>query len=175
MCPRVDEGLTGLAPPQMILLLKFVRVLALGAWVGAIVYFAAVVTAAGFAALASPDEAGVLVGFTLGGLHRMGLVLAALFVIASVALAKSLKAWIDPAMLGVILMALLTMASQYQVMPRLVALRDQMVSVAKTPSSDPRRAEFDRLHSVTVDLEGAVLMIGLIALFLTVREDQSPA
>ena len=171
----MDEGLRGLAPSEMSLLLKFVRVLALGGWLGAIVYFAAVVTAGGFAVLASPDEAGVLVGFTLGGLHRMGLVLAALFVIASVAAAKSLKAWIDPATLGVIVMALLTMASQYQVMPRMAALRSQMVSVAKTPLNDPRRTEFDRLHSLTVDLEGAVLVIGLIALFLRVRQDQSPA
>jgi hypothetical protein len=44
-----------------------------------------------------------------------------------------------------------------------------MVSVAATPASDPRHAEFDRLHGISVDLEGAVLLIGFVALFLTVR------
>ena len=159
----------------MSLLLQFVRVLALGGWVGAIVYFAAVVTREGFAVLASPDEAGVLVGSTLTGLHVMGLVAAAIFVMASVVLAKNLKAFVQPAVLGVILMALLTMASQYHVMPLMAGLRSQMGSVERTPSSDPRRVEFDRLHSTSVDLEGAVVVIGLIALFLTLREDQSPA
>jgi len=53
------------------------------------------------------------------------------------------------------------------------ALRTQMVSVDTTPASDPRRAEFDRLHGISVDLEGAVLLIGLVALFLTIRERAS--
>ena len=50
------------------------------------------------------------------------------------------------------------------------ALRRQMGSVEATPSTDPRRAEFDRLHSVSVDLEGAVLVIGLVSFFLATRE-----
>ena len=154
--------------------LQFVRVLALGGWVGAIVYFAAVVTKGAFAVLGSPDEAGELVRFTLGGLHGMGLVAAAIFVMASVALSRDLQALLRPAVLGVILMALLTMASQYHVMPRMAGLRGQMGSVENTPASDPRRAEFDRLHIASVDIEGAVLVIGLIAFILTVREDQSP-
>lgn len=159
----------------MSFLLKFVRALALGAWIGAILYFAAVVTEEAFAVLPNRDEAGLLVGFTLGGLHVMGLIAAAVFVIASVALAKSLKAFLQPAVLGVILMALLTTVSQYHVMPRMAGLRSQMGSVEGTPASDPRRAEFDHLHSASVDMEGAVLVIGLVALFLTLRADQSPA
>jgi len=163
--------------------LRFVRTLALGAWVGAIVYFAAVVTRGAFAVLPSRDEAGLLVGFTLGGLHVMGLISAAIFVAASVALTKSsrnsnrdangaLRALIEPAVLGVILMAALTIASQYYVIPRMAVLRGEMGSVDATPESDHRRAEFDRLHSVSVDLEGAVLVAGLVAMFLAVRETQ---
>jgi hypothetical protein len=55
------------------------------------------------------------------------------------------------------------------VIRRMRELRREMVSVAATPANDPRRAEFDRLHGVSVDLEGAVLLIGFVALFLTVR------
>ena len=32
------------------------------------------------------------------------------------------------------------------------------------------REEFDRLHGISVKLEGTVLLIGFAALFLTVRE-----
>lgn len=147
--------------------LRFLRVLALGAWVGAIIYFAAVVAQGAFAVLPSQDEAGLLVEYTLGGLHLMGLIAAVVYVVASVALGKSLKAFAELAVLCVILMAALTIASQNYVMPRMAILRTQMVSVGATPGSDPRRAEFDRLHRASVDLEGGVLVIGLAALFLT--------
>jgi len=153
--------------------LRFVRVLALGAWVGAIVYFAAVVTQGAFAVLPSRDEAGLLVGFTLGGLHLMGVIAAAIFVAASVALAKSLRAFAEPAVLGVILMAALTIVSQSYVIPKMALLRGQMGSVDAAPASDPRRAAFDRLHRVSVDIEGGVLIIGLISLFLAVRRESS--
>jgi len=154
-------------------MLRFVRVFALGTWVGAIIYFVAVVTQGAFAVLPNRDEAGLLVGFTLGGLHLMGLIAAVVFVVASVALVKSLRAFIEPAVLCVILMAVLTIASQDYVMPRMAMLRSQMGSVDATPSSDSRRAEFDRLHRVSVDLEGGVLVIGLVALFLTVGEKRA--
>jgi len=147
--------------------------MALGAWVGAIVYFAAVVTQGAFAVLPSRDEAGLLVGFTLGGLHLMGVIAAAVFVAASVALTKSLRAFVEPAVLGLILMAALTIMSQSYVLPKMAVLRSQMGSVDATPASDARRAEFDKLHSVSVDIEGGVLIIGLISLFLAVRRESS--
>ena len=153
-------------------ILRFLRVLALGAWIGAIVYFAAVVTQGAFSVLPSQDEAGLLVGFTLGGLHLMGLIAAAIFIIASVAMMKSLKAFVEPTVIGVILMAVLTIASQDYVIPRMNVLRTQMVSIQATPGNDPRRVEFDRLHRMSVYLEGGVLLIGLASLFLAARKKQ---
>ncbi|HXJ16803.1 MAG TPA: DUF4149 domain-containing protein [Candidatus Polarisedimenticolia bacterium] len=156
-------------------ILRFVRVFALGTWVGAIVYFAAVVTQGAFAVLSSQDEAGLLVEFTLSGLHLMGMIAAVVFIIASVALRKSLRAFIEPAVIGVILMAGLTIASQGYVMPKMAVLRTQMGSIEATPGSDPKRVEFDRLHAISVRLEGGVLLIGLASLFLTARQPQIPS
>jgi hypothetical protein len=155
----------------MIPILKFAKVLALGVWIGAIIYFAAVVTRGAFAVLPNRDQAGLLVGFTLGGLHLMGLVAALIFVGASVAIGKSLRAFIDPTVLIVILMAGLTIASQDYVIPRMNLLQAQMVSVDATPATDPRRAQFDRLHTASVDIESGILVAALIALFLTLREE----
>jgi len=156
-------------------ILRFVRVFALGTWVGAIVFFAAVVTRGAFAVLPSRDDAGLLVGYTLSGLHLMGLMAAALFVAASVAMVKSLRAFIEPAVIGVILMAALTIASQSYVMPKMTVLRSQMGSVAATAPSDTRRIEFDRLHRASVDIEAGVFVIGLVALFLAMREKRAVA
>jgi hypothetical protein len=155
--------------------LRFLRLFALGTWVGAIIYFAAVVTQGAFAVLPSQDEAGLLVEFTLSGLHLMGLIAAVVFIIASVALVKSLRAFIEPAVIGVILMAGLTIASQGYVMPKMAVLRTQMGSIEATPGNDPRRAEFDRLHAISVRLEGGVLLLGVASLFLALRDRRTPA
>ena len=149
-------------------ILRFLKMFALGTWVGAIIYF--VVITQGVFGVLPRDQAGVLVGYSLGRLHWMGVIAAVVFLVASVALAKSLKALVRPAALGVILMLLLTLASQRIVIPRMDMLREQMGSVDATSPGNPLRIEFDRLHGDSVDLEGAVLLIGLVSLFLTVRE-----
>ena len=149
--------------------LRFLRFLALGAWVGSILYFVAIVTRGAFAVL-TRDQAGALVGLTLSGLHELGIIAAIVFLIATIGLRKSLSALASPAALGVVLMLLMTLASQQVVIPRMDALRREMGSVDSTPYSDPRRAEFDRLHGISVDLEGGVLLIGLVSLFLVARD-----
>ena len=149
--------------------LRFVQVFALGTWVGAIVYFAAVVTRGAFAVLPNADLAGALVGFTIKGLHWLGIVAAVIYLLAALGLGRSLRALAQPAALGVILMLALTLASQKMVIRRMDALRAEMGSVAATSRSDPRRVEFDRLHRVSVQIESGVLLIGLAALFLTMR------
>ncbi|MGB9069449.1 MAG: DUF4149 domain-containing protein [Candidatus Acidiferrales bacterium] len=147
---------------------RFIQALALGTWVGSIIYFIAVVTRGAFAVL-TPDQAGPLIAFTLAGLHEVGIIAALAYLIAAAA-AMSIKTLRRPAALGVLLMLFLTLASQRMVIPRMETLRHEMISVESTPPSDPRRAEFDRLHGISVDLESAVLVIGLAALFLHARE-----
>jgi uncharacterized membrane protein len=151
-------------------ILRFIQIFALGTWVGSIFYFSAAVAPGAFRVLSSPDQAGALVQFTLGRLHMLGVVAAVLYLFASVALAQSFKGFVRPGAIGVLLMLLLTITSQRFVTPKLAALRTQMGSVAATPPSDPLRVEFDRLHGISVKIEGAVLLIGFAALFLTVRE-----
>ncbi len=150
-------------------ILRFLQVFALGTWVGAIVYFAAVVTRGAFAVLPNADLAGALVGVTIKGLHGLGIIAAVIYLLASLGLGRSVRALAQPAALGVILMLVLTLASQRIVLPRMDALRAQMGSVEATPRENALRAEFDRLHRVSVQIESGVLLVGLAALFLTVR------
>jgi hypothetical protein len=153
----------------MTTVLRFIQVFALGAWVGSIFYFSAV-TPGAFRVLSNPDQTGVLVQFMLGRLHTMGVIAGLLYLFASVGLAESLRGLVRPAAIGVIVMILLTIASQNFVMRRMAALRMEMVSVAATALDNPLRAEFDRLHGISVKIEGSVLLIGFAALFLTMRE-----
>ena len=88
--------------------LRFVQVIALGTWVGSIIYLSIVVAQGAFGVLQSRDQAGLMVGYSLARLHYMGMVAAVLYLVAGLALAHSLKAFLQPAMLGVILMFALT-------------------------------------------------------------------
>jgi hypothetical protein len=153
--------------------LRFLQVFALGAWVGSIIYFSAVVAQGAFRTLPTVDDAGRLVGFTLGGLHYMGVIAAVIYLVASVALGRSFRALGQPAAISVILMLAMTLVSQRIVIPRMDVLRAQMGSVAATAASNPLRLEFDRLHGVSVKLESAVLLVGIASLFLTVRSKLS--
>jgi hypothetical protein len=152
--------------------LRFVQVFALGTWLGSIFYFSAAVAPGAFRVLPSQDLAGLLVEFTLRRLHTVGVIAGLLFLIASAAMALSSmgagKRLILP-VVGVVIMVILTIVSQQIVIRRMNVLRGQMGSVIETPKDNPLRVEFDRLHGVSVRLEGATLLIGVVSLFLTVR------
>ena len=152
--------------------LRFVQVFALGVWLGSIFYFSAAVAPGVFRVLPSQDLAGLLVEFTLRRLHTVGVIGGLMFLTASAAIALTstgaAKRLVLP-VVGVIVMVVLTIVSQHVVIRRMNVLRREMGSVVETPKDNPLRVEFDRLHGVSVQLEGATLLIGVAALFLTVR------
>ncbi|MGH9573998.1 MAG: hypothetical protein ACRD40_10775, partial [Candidatus Acidiferrales bacterium] len=115
---------------------------------------------------------GLVVEFAISRLHTLGVAAGLLFMLAAAVLAATSQAIAKRLMLpaaGVTLMIVLTMISQHFVIRPMAELRREMISVAATPSTNPLRIRFDRLHSASVDLEGAVLLIGFASLFLTVR------
>jgi uncharacterized membrane protein len=150
-------------------ILRSVQVFAVGTWLGAIIYLSFVVAPGAFATLGSRDQAGAFVGMALGRLHHLGVIAALIYLGAGLGLAGSIKGLAQPAALAVMAMLLLTVASQHMVTPRMAELRKQMISVDATPRDHPLRVEFDRLHQWSVRMEGAVLLIGIAALFFTVR------
>lgn len=149
--------------------LRYLEFLSLGTWVGSILYLSLAVAPGAFAILGSRDQAGAVVGMALGRLHLLGLIAGVVYLVARVGVARSLAALAGPAALAVILMLALTLVSQYGVSARMAHLRTEMGSVDRTPDDHPLRVQFNRLHRTSVRLEGAVMLLGLVALFLTVR------
>ena len=152
----------------MTTLVRFLQFFTLGIWIGAIIYFAAIVAPAAFSVLTA-DQAGALVGLTLGRLHLMGIVAGVIYLLVTAIWARSAAALLRPAPLLVLIMVVLTFISQFWVSGTMDALRGQMGSVAATPATNSLRASFDRLHRISVNLELAVLVAGLLALFFTSR------
>ena len=152
----------------MTTVVRFLQFFTLGVWIGAIVYFAAIVAPAAFTVLTA-DQAGALVGLTLGRLHLMGIVAGVIYLLVTAIWARSAAALLRPAPLLVLIMVVLTFISQFWVSGTMDALRGQMGSVSATPATDNLRASFDRLHRISVNLELAVLVAGVLALFFTSR------
>jgi uncharacterized membrane protein len=157
---------------------RFLQFFSLGTWLGGIMFLSFVLAPTAFGLLSSRDQAGVLVGFSLGRLHVIGIIAGLIYLAATVSLTlfaasapgKLYAGLARPAALIVVLMILLTTASNWGVSPRLRALRQQMGSVDATPPENPLRGQFDHLHQASVRLEGGVLLLGLAALYLTARQ-----
>jgi hypothetical protein len=153
---------------------RTIEFLSLGLWLGANAFLSFVVAPGAFAILGNRDAAGMMVGFSLGRLHFAGIFLGLVFLVARLARTHDFGSFTSAPALCVVFMVLLTAASQFTVSSRMEALKKEMVSVQNTPETDPRRVEFNRLHHRSVAFEGAVLLLGLAAMFLLVRESVKP-
>ena len=155
---------------HMTAFLRTLEFLTLGLWLGADAFLSFVVAPGAFATLGNRDAAGLMVGFALGRLHMIGIFLGLLFLLTRLIRTRDFASFTSAAALCVVLMVILTAASQFTVSNRMAALRGEMVSVQSTPENDPRRVEFNSLHRASVRYEGAVLLLGLAAMFLLVKE-----
>jgi len=150
--------------------LRTVEFLVLGLWLGADSFLSFVVAPGAFAILGNRDAAGIMVGFSLARLHFAGIFLGLIFLVARLLRTHSFASFTTPAALCIVLMVLLTAASQFTVSNRMESLKREMVSVQNTPENDPRRVAFNRLHHISVGFESAVLLLSLAAMVLLVRE-----
>ena len=146
---------------------RFLKVFTLGTWVGSMIFFGFVAGTL-FSQLKNPDDAGNIVAILLWGLHILGIVAAIVYLVVALISARSWKGLVQPASILVELMLLVTLVSQLWIMPTMDHLRQQMGSYASTAANNPLRMQFDHLHVISVRLEGGVLILGVIALLLTV-------
>jgi hypothetical protein len=150
--------------------LRTLEFLSLGLWLGSDVFLSFVVAPGAFYVLATRDQAGVMVGFALTRMHLGGIICGVIFLAARLVRARSFSNLMTPAALCVLVMIVATLISQFTVSAKMAALRAQMGSIQATSADNPLLAEFSRLHSVSVSLESVVLLTGVAAMFLLVRE-----
>jgi len=155
---------------QMTIVLRALEFLGLSIWLGSDIFLSFVVAPGAFSVLASRDQAGAIVGFSLTRMHWLGIICGILVLLFRLVRTRSAASLASPAALCIALMILLTVASQLTVSPKMAALRVQMGSIQATAADSPLLAEFSRLHRVSVSLESGVLLAGFAALYLFVRE-----
>ena len=152
-------------------LLRFLLLLALAVWIGALVFFP-VVAQISFSALPSVHFAGLVVRNSLIALHWMGMASGGLFLASSLLenwLARGRWAALRTTHLIIVIMLALTAISQFKIIPRMDQLRLAVGEIASLPAGDALRIQFDSLHAWSTRLEGTVLVLGLFVLYLTAR------
>jgi len=151
-------------------IVRTLEFLALSIWLGSDLFLSFVVAPGAFSVLASRDQAGTIVGYSLTRMHWLGVACGVLILLFRFMRARSITSLGSAATLLIVLMILLTVISQLTVGPKMAALRVQMGSIQAAAADSPLLAEFSRLHRISVGLESGVLLAGLSALYLFVRE-----
>lgn len=150
--------------------LRAIEFLGLSLWLGSDVFLSFVVAPGAFRILGSRDQAGAMVGYSLNAMHIGGILCGCVILLARLLRTKTFVSLITPAALCVVLMIALTAISQFTVSAKMATLRLQMGSIQATSADSPLLAQFGRLHAISVSLESGVLLAGLAALYLMVRE-----
>jgi hypothetical protein len=152
-------------------LLRFIILLALAVWIGALIFFP-VVAQTSFTVLPSTHLAGLVVRNSLIALHWMGMVAGLIFLICSMidnrlTVARP-RVFALNHILTVVMLALTTI-SQFWIIPRMDVLRITVGEISALPESNPLRSQFDSLHVWSTRIEMAVLVLGLIVLYSIAR------
>ena len=144
--------------------------LSLICWIGGLIFFAFVLAPTAFQVLPSTHLAGNLVGRALSKLHWIAIVSGIVFLVSSLLYSRLTNgtAHVFAGRHGLLcLMLALTLLSQFWIMPRMDTLRAQVSDFASVPVDNPIRVQFDALHVWSTRVEIAVLLLGLVVVYVT--------
>lgn len=150
--------------------LRYLMLLSLVIWIGGLLFFAFVLAPTAFQILPSTHLAGNLVGSALNKLHWIAIVSGVVFLASSLLYSRMSAGTAHLFALRHVLICLmlaLALFSQFWIMPRMDTLRAQAGDFARIPLDNPARVQFDALHVWSTRVEGAVLLLGLVVIYLT--------
>jgi hypothetical protein len=151
-----------------------IRLLLLGSWLGAAIFFSAVVAPSAFRVLRSFDLinaaeiAGGIVTRTLGVVNTSGFVLSVLLLLTAFVLKESYgrRAFILQIVLLMIL-AITTAIGEWVIAAKMRGLRAAMpTTIDQIPAGDPGRVAFDALHGYSVTALSIAIIAALICFFV---------
>ena len=145
--------------------------LSLAVWLGALIFFPFVAQTS-FSALPSAHLAGLVVRGSLLKLHWIGFGCGVVFLVSSLLYNHMLLGRarvLAVSHLLMLIMLALTALSQFRIIPRMESLRMAAGEINALPPSDPIRMQFDSLHVWSTRIEGTVLVLGVILLYLLSR------
>ena len=153
-------------------LLRYLMLLSLIVWLGGLIFFSFVLAPTVFSVLPTRHLAGSVVSRSLTALHWIGIVSGIVFLTTSM-LYSRLSAGsahaLAPHHILLYVMLVLTLISQFGISPKMAVLRASMADTNSVAATDPVRAQFNALHAWSTGLEGGVLLLGLVVVYLTAQ------
>lgn len=159
--------------------LRLVQLLSIVVWVGGLCFFAFVLAPAAFRTLPSVREAGLIVGATLRVFDGVALGCGMAFLAATAMLFRGalmrVRGRYEMEFLLAVVMCAATAYIHWNILPAMEADRVSAGGdVSTVAATNPARMHFDRLHARSEKVEGAVLLVGLVVMFLISREQVAP-
>jgi uncharacterized membrane protein len=153
--------------------LRFLMLLSLVCWIGGLMFFAFVLAPTAFSVLPTTHLAGNVVGRALGKLHWIAIFSGIVFLGSSLLYSRLVDGTVHVFAVRHVLLCLmlaLTLISQFGIIPRMDTLRASLGEVRAVPIDNPERIQFDALHVWSTRVEGAVLLLGLVVVYLTAQQ-----
>jgi hypothetical protein len=150
--------------------LRYLMLLSLVVWLGGLIFFAFVLAPTVFTVLPTRHLAGNVVARALSSLHWIGIISGVVFLASSMIYSQISKG--TPRLFAakhmlIVLMLALTLVSQFSIMPRMDVLRASIGEIDSVPIDNPVRMQFDALYVWSTRVEGGVLLLGLVVVYLT--------
>jgi hypothetical protein len=152
-------------------IVRVLRLLLLGLWLGAAIFFGVAVAPALFGVLrgvnlANANElAGTIVTRLLAIINRGGFEISLFLIVTAYFMTRNesrLRRFAE--MISLVIMAIMTGVGQWVIAARMSALRAAMQGhIDQIALNDPRRVAFDSLHGYSVTTMGVAMVAGLVA------------
>jgi len=147
--------------------------LSLIVWLGGLIFFAFVLAPVAFSVIPTRHMAGTVVGKSLVTLHWMGIIAGLVYLITSLLYSRLTMGTPHPFAarnILVVLMLVLTLVSQFGIIPRMDKLRASIGTIDSVPPDNPARVQFDGLHVWSTRVETGVLLLALVLTYLTAQQ-----
>ena len=159
-------------------IIGYLRLLILGLWLGAAVFFGTAVAPSVFGVLRgahlsnASELAGMTVQHLLAVINRGGFEISLFLIVTGYFMNKKESRLVRSAeMISLAIMAIMTGASHWIISARMLALRAVMQApIDQIPGNDPRRVAFDALHGYSVAAMGVAIVAGLLAFLIMARQ-----
>lgn len=148
--------------------LRFLYVLSLALWIGGMTFFTFIAAPSIFQVLPR-EAAGNVVADIFPKYYWQGIACGIIALVTSLALGIR-TSWsqlliVRTLLLGIMIVAVLY--SAFVLQPKIQAVKAQITSFESLAPTDPLRLEFGRLHGRSFAVNAAVLLVGVIVLFIT--------
>jgi uncharacterized membrane protein len=152
---------------------RYLMMLSLVVWLGGLIFFSFVLAPTVFSVLPTRHLAGSVVSRSLTALHWIGIVSGIVFLTTSMLHSRfhaGSSQPLAPRHVLLYIMLALTLISQFGISPRMATLRASMPDTNSVAATDPVRVQFNALHAWSTRLEGGVLLLGLVVVYLTAQQ-----